>query len=151
MGRMSEKYYRRYFELLEDSKNRQDIRLGYVVRELNNIDTKIQFSFSSKLIHIVDHSKPIYDSKIARFYMLPEWNGVDFEDRLSKINHIYDFLIQEYKRIKEEKLLYDSIDKVRTYYNLNETFSDEKIIDSIIWMFINYGESSVGNIRFRGA
>ena len=149
MGRLSEKYYKKYFDLLETNKNNKVISLEYVIKELNEIDNKVQFSFSTKLIHMINNENPIYDSKIASFYKLPEWTGNNYGERLDKVNKIYDFLIQEFKRVKVDMLLNISINKIKKYYELNEIFTDEKIIDSIIWIFINYSESGIGKIQYK--
>jgi len=149
MGRLSKKYYKKYFELLETNKKNKNISLDCVVKELNTIDGKIQFSFSSKLIHMINNDKPIYDSKISTFYKLPQWTTGDYDVRVNKINKIYDFLLKEDKRIKDNMLLDLSIDKVRKHYDLGEVFTDEKVIDSIIWMFINYSESGIGVVKYK--
>ena len=149
MGRLSEKYYKKYFELLETNKRNKNISLDYIVKELNVIDGKIQFSFSSKLIHMINNDKPIYDSKISTFYKLPQWKGTDYDERVDKINKIYDFLLKEDKRIKDDMLLNLSINKVRNRYDLDEVFTDEKVIDSIIWLFVNYAESGIGIIKYK--
>jgi hypothetical protein len=148
MGRLSPKFYQRYFDILENNKN-NGISINYVVNELQNIDNKIHFSFSSKLVHMIDNEKPIYDSKINNFYRLPEWKLGLPKERVDKIIKIYDFLSREYKRVKDHRLLSISISKVRNYYKLSEMITDEKIMDSIIWMFINYAESGIGKIQYK--
>ncbi|BDR70898.1 hypothetical protein K144313037_23100 [Clostridium tetani] len=155
MGRRSEKYYKCYFDILENNKYNKDITLEFVIKGLyktelyKNARVNFEFSFSSKLIHMINNGKPIYDSKIANFYNLPKCTGNDFVERLSKANKIYGFLDYEFRRIKNERLLNSSINKVRTYYDLNEKITDEKIIDSIIWMFISYAESGIDKIKYK--
>lgn len=149
MGRQSHEYYKKYFSILENNKNNKEISFNYVIKELNSIDNKIQFSFSSKLIHMINNEKPIYDKMVSHFYNLPDWNGSCYDERIKKINRIYDFLIKEYKRVKNEDLLSISVKKARSYYDLDERFTDEKIMDSIIWMFIKYVESGIGKIKYK--
>lgn len=152
MGRKSENYYKCYFDMLEDNKNNKDITLEFVIKNLykkelyKNERVNLEFSFSTKLIHMINNEKPIYDSKISKFYHLPKWTGQSLEERLYKINKIYYFLVNEFKRVKYEGLLNKSINKIRKHYKLDNKISDEKIMDSIIWMFISYAESDVYRI-----
>lgn len=155
MGRRSEKYYKCYFDILENNKYNKDITLESVIKglyktELYKCETvNFEFSFSSKLIHMINNEKPIYDSKIASFYRLPKCTGNDFRERFEKANKSYDFLVYEFRRVKNDRLLNSSISKVKTYCNLSGKYTDEKIIDSIIWMFVNYAESGIGKIQYK--
>ena len=57
---------------------------------------------------------------------------------LNKIDKIYNFLIEEYRRIIKGNLLEKSTDKLRKVYNLNENFTYTKLVDSLIWKYTIY-------------
>ncbi len=49
----------------------------------------------------------------------------------------YNFLLYEYNRILSSGILKSSILMFRNYFSIDEKYSDQKIIDSIIWGFIS--------------
>ncbi|MFD3157952.1 hypothetical protein ACFIJ5_13940 [Haloimpatiens sp. FM7330] len=155
VARLPKEFYKCYFNILQNNKNESDISLQYVVKKLNNKELykkekgKIQFSFSSKLVHMINNKKPIYDSKIANFYNLPKLNKNNYNETIKKMEMIYGSIDKEYDRIIKEKLLFIPIKKVRNYFELGEKFTDTKIIDSIIWMYISYAESGIGKIKYK--
>jgi hypothetical protein len=58
------------------------------------------------------------------------------EERLAKLTRFYEFLKAEYARVLKDGLLDKSIQEVRHSFP-NSKLTDEKIIDSLIWAFIN--------------
>ncbi len=101
---------------------------------------------------MTDTTTPIYDSMISAFYFFTEPNqNKDLEDRISELSRFYEFLTDEYNRILELDLLAPSIRKFRLNFS-PQSFTDQKIIDSLIWAFVsmqkNKGLSSK-NIVYR--
>ncbi len=52
----------------------------------------LQFSFATKLLHTLDTSQPIYDSKVAELLDLPIKKGKDFADNISTCIALYEKL-----------------------------------------------------------
>lgn len=95
----------------------------------------LQFSFAAKLLNVVDGRIPIYDSRVAAFYFFQEDDGaVPLPVRIHALTDFHSFLSKEYRRVLGERLLQHSIEQFR--HQLNPAhFTDEKIIDSLIWSF----------------
>ena len=98
----------------------------------------LQFAFITKLLHMADRKLPIYDSLISSFYFFEPNRNLSFEKRINELVHFYDFLIFEYNRIIQNRLLHESIIAFRDRFK-PKNFTDEKIIDSLIWAFTSYG------------
>ena len=105
-------------------------------KDRKNKSKKIHFSFSSKLLHTLNPSCPIYDSKIAAFYFLPDTTAKTAEYRFELCKKQYEFLMDEYERIKKENLLDETISSFKSKVNDFEKISFTKQIDYILWHFI---------------
>ena len=143
---VSPDFCNKYFAILQINLN-NPTNLNQVVRELYKIPVnarghrKIHFSFSSKLIHMVDPHSPIYDSMVKSFFFFSS-KAKTFEERISELLKFHQFLITEYQRVLNEGLLKESIEAFRKRFR-PETFTDEKIIDSLIWAFVILSERGV--------
>lgn len=142
---LNQNFKDQYFNLLQEIKRNVLFPFSIVVDRLyatpvNNTGIKkIQFSFATKLLHMVDNTKPIYDSRIHDFFFLfPIKGNPDYHKRKNQYMKQYNFLVKEYNRILTNNLLSDSITFMRGKFELNEAITDIKIIDSIIWSFVNY-------------
>ncbi len=113
---------------------------GSVVNQLYDIPRNVndgrslQFSFVSKLIHTVDPHSPIYDSKVKGFYCFIEPTRANpIPVRIAGLLEFHKKLAIEYQRVKDG-LLTQAIQQFRQYFNPeSKTFTDEKVIDSLIW------------------
>ena len=156
-ARLSTVFVRSYFKLLEDSKNDPKIDVEGVARKLYSTPTRgehhtLQFSFSTKLIHMLRQDRPVYDSSVEAFYFLPRdsvQKQIDskqhLETNLKRMLPSYDFLVREYARVLQNGLLDQAIDKFRHKYDPRSTITKEKIIDTLIWKFV--GLLKAGAIR----
>ena len=97
----------------------------------------LQFSFVTKLLHMVDGHAPIYDSAVAAFYSFqaPSCRH-PVQQRIAALCEFRTFLIQEYARVLQNGLLASSIHQFRRHFQ-PQHFTDEKIIDSLIWGYVS--------------
>lgn len=149
-ARLAQPFYQTYFNLLEQNRNNPEVSIQDICRTLYNVAVRgnkraFQFSFATKLVHMINRSKPIFDKMIRDFYYLPEARqGQEFNIRLNNYLQSYNFLRQEYDRVIRENLLEHSIGTFRCEFQ-TEHFTDIKIIDSLIWSFVNLARQG----RFR--
>jgi len=140
-ARLSPLFFQNYFLILEKNKNQQiqiPNFLEVTLKNLYNIQqcksTSYQYSFVSKLCHMIDTSLPIYDKFIKSFYFLPE---LDTRKPIDSFVQQYLFLKCEYQRIINNNLLATTFN----VFNSNNAlkllnYSSTKIIDTIIWSFV---------------
>jgi hypothetical protein len=101
----------------------------------------LQFSFTTKLLHMTNQHLPIYDSQVAAFYFFQEPDIKDPKDpqdlqrRIATLVTFHDFLRQEYRRVLQNNLLAPAIQEFRVRLS-SQHFTDEKIVDSLIWAFV---------------
>ena len=118
--------------------------LGDVMIELYKIPThrngrrSLQFSFATKLLHTINNNTPIYDSRVAQFYSLKKSKWKPIKHRIADFVEFYQFLQTEYRRIIALDLLGPSILAFRHTFH-PQYFTDEKVIDSLIWGYIQSG------------
>jgi len=100
---------------------------------------RLHFSFATKLCHMVDQDQPIYDSLVAAFFFFarPLVSAAKSpQQNLSGMQSFYARLQQEYTRVLNAHLLGPAISAFRQVLTPG-SFSDTKIIDSLIWGFLD--------------
>lgn len=137
-AQLGQDFYVPYFELLgsrtETMPSLEEIchRL-YECSARRNGNRSIQFSFSTKLLHMKNPRLPIFDSYVASFYFFqsPDSNAPP-DERIKKLVSFHQFLIREYERVQREGFLKTATQLFSARFN-NHHFSTEKVIDSLIW------------------
>ena len=86
---------------------------------------------------MVDQNLPIYDSLVSEFYFFEPNTRNNKKTRIEELLTFYNFLQTEYLRIQQEGLLKDSIHLFREHFSPKH-FTDAKVIDSLLWAFINF-------------
>jgi hypothetical protein len=131
-----------YFTLLEKEKrSTASPAVDKVARALYEIPVAkerkaLQFSFASKLAHMVNPRLPIYDRAVEAFYFLPRSYSGTPEERLQNLMLSYRFLIDEYERVLRDGLLDPALQAFRRHFGVSADYSDEKVIDTLIWKFV---------------
>jgi hypothetical protein len=100
----------------------------------------LEFSFATKLVHTVNPHQPIYDSMVSRFYFLTPPSDGALKDRLAAYGECFRFLVNEYARVTRKRLLTDAIEKFRRDVPAARRHTDEKIIDWMIWQFVDLAQ-----------
>ena len=137
---LSQSFRASYFELMEGLRGGPIPNIGEVTRILHEVPSNksgrktLQFSFASKLLHTLDPHQPIYDSMVATFcrFSVPDPTKT-FEARLRSFLAFYDLLSTGYKKILANGLLQQSITRFRHQFSVPNEYTDEKIIDTLIW------------------
>jgi hypothetical protein len=156
-ARLSADYCNVYFQALHAAQ-RHPITVANLAHQLYGTPThgngrrSLQFSFATKLLHMVSPDTPIYDSLVAAFYFFqePERN-LALAQRIGVLAAFYIFLGQEYQRICTNNLLSVSIQAFRQQFNPRQ-FTDEKVVDSLLWAFVallRQGGVTNGTITYR--
>jgi hypothetical protein len=139
-ARLSDDFCKAYFDCLEEAKSveRPDVRplavRLYSIASNSKGDRKLHFSFSTKMVHMLFPDRPVYDSLVAQFYFLRE-DGSTFDEKLKNRLESYNFLVDEYCRVLSEGLLTPTIAAFRRRFTLADTFTDTKVVDTLIWRF----------------
>lgn len=141
-ARLSQDFCDKYFEILQETQQSQP-DVNEIVYSLYDVPSNskakktLQFSFSTKMAHMVNQDLPIYDSLISEFYFFEPNIRLKLDDRITELLDFYEFLKAEYLRIQQEGLLNHSIQTFRKHFN-PQHFTDAKVIDSLLWAFINF-------------
>jgi len=140
-AQLSPAFYDTYFNTLVAAMS-QPPTLNSVAHTLHaasarqNGQKSLQFSFATKLLHMTNQHSPIYDSQVAAFYFLQEPSTeVGLQQRINGLVDFHGFLAQEYARVLKGGHLVSAIEEFR--HRLKpQRFTDEKIVDSLIWAFV---------------
>jgi hypothetical protein len=107
-----------------------------------------QFSFITKLVHMVDPHSPIIDHRVAAFYFFqrPDSGPTQIQECVD----FHAFLVREYHRVLQNGLLCHAIQVFRQQYA--QPFTDERVIDLLIYGYVGLLESGAltsGRIVYR--
>ena len=124
VARLGTSFYAKYFQLLARCQQHGSPDIGAIVRDLaadeHGEKQWLQFSFATKLAHMVDPRTPVYDSFVAAFYFYAApTNELPFSERLSALLTFHSFLQREYKRIIHHGLLNDAIQAFRARFQID--------------------------------
>ena len=107
-------------------------------------DQALQFSFASKLRHMVHRDLPIFDTNVAHFYLFEKPYWVPMAERLDALMEFYDFLSGEYHRVLSDGLLAEPIEAFKQQFQQQfrnpQKHTDVKIIDWLIFKFVGLAE-----------
>jgi hypothetical protein len=141
VAQLSPAFYTTYFGTLSAAASHVPT-LGSVAQTLHDASARqkgqksLQFSFATKLMHMTNRHLPIYDSQVTGFYFFQEPSRkLALKERINGFVALHDFLIGEYARVLNGRLLATAIQEFRLRLN-PQHFTDEKIIDSLIWAFV---------------
>jgi len=154
-ARLGNEYLTGYFSHLEQLKSHPEhATVETIARHFLPIPThrngsrSLQFSFASKFVHMLFRDRPVYDSMVQLFFFLPSGGeNEDPEKKLSRLLMSYEFLRHEYERILQHNLLAPAIAKFRWHFKIDDSYTDIKIIDTLIWVYVKFLKS--GAIRNR--
>lgn len=139
----SNRYREAYFDYLEKQKKSSNITPKAVCLHLREASRGekgndiIQFSFATKLAHMVNQTLPIYDDRVSAFFFLREpETDPDFNNRLQLYSDRHEFLKREYGRVLADGLLQPSIRAFRRQFH-EYPHSNVKTIDWLIWAFVS--------------
>ena len=144
-AQLGSSFYQTYFNLLNMTKPLPTLRnicqtLHPHSTRLNGTQT-LQFSFATKLRHMLKPQLPIYDVRVARFFLFQDpstqW---PLRQRINGLIVFHNFLIREYARVIGSGQLASAIDAFRQQLN-SQRHGNVKIIDWLIWKFVELADS----------
>ncbi len=142
-AQLSGKFYNTYFEFLKAPTSPTLANLCQVLHDSatrRNGTRTLQFSFATKLLHTLNPHLPIYDSKVARFFLFePPSSDQPAPERIGKLITFHAFLEAEYRRVIDGGQLATSIGAFRQQFS-PERHTDEKIVDWLIWTLVDLAD-----------
>jgi hypothetical protein len=135
---LSQNYCQAYFEYLKAGLNNGAPQLDIIVNRLYQIPVRpdkcaVQFSFCTKLCHMINRHSPIYDRYFRDFYNFEKPSySVTVKQRIASLIGFHKYLVHEYDRVLQEGLVTKSIQAFRERFK-PQYFTDIKVIDSLIW------------------
>jgi hypothetical protein len=141
---LSQEFCSAYFSLLEEAKHStDDMGVENIARALLKTQThsngkqSLQFSFATKLVHMLNPRLPVYDGMVESFFFLPSsYTKKTVDGKLGGLLRSYGFLVNEYDRILIIGLLAPAIAALRSHFSLDDRYADEKAIDTLVWRFV---------------
>lgn len=130
-----------YFELMQQFRNETSISPVEIVDKLYSFkrrkgDHSIQFSFTTKLINMIDPTYPIYDSEVARVFQFSTYHLKDNAKKIARYLDQQNTIVQTYNKIIEENLLAQSL---AVFHNKYKKY-DLPLIKKLDFIFWSYGK-----------
>ena len=133
-AQLGEDWENGFFELLSERTTDLEYILSelYEIPRLNGQKT-IQFVFTTKLIHTINNSKPIYDSKVGKV-IEKKVEGDTKQAKIESCKEIYRYLEELYSELLRNVHIREVISRFREMHQVNEdAVGDRKVLDFIIW------------------
>jgi len=137
---LSSQFYQTYFNLLNPAKPIPTLRS--VCETLYQIpraqgDQALQFSFATKLRHMLNRELPIYDGRVASFYLFEEPSiKIPLRQRINGFIVFNNAVSREYRRLLISGVLAQPIDGFKKRFSKSPQHTDVKIIDWLIYGFV---------------
>lgn len=127
-------YYTMFYSFLEQRKNK-DVTFEETLDYLKGAEGRLEISFSSKLIHVINPNRPIWDNNVAvqHFGMKLPGHGVDGSIRQREIvraYHEYCSRFYEYVDSSEGQTVIQLFNGKYPHTG----FTDAKKVDFIMWV-----------------
>ena len=129
---VSNEYREKYFQMMEGLKNIPGVSFREISQQLYLVDQKHEFSFISKLLHTIDPSCPIYDSRVARVLGITRYPKNDFQKVLKRYEGILDKLRNVYHQLETDSRLTELLIQI-DQRTPDKPMSIEKKLDFILW------------------
>ncbi len=126
-------FYNKYFQFLREGET----DLKKILEELSKIKNEsgkktVQLAFASKLIHMVDNTKPLYNSTVSDIFNISVRRG-SIKVRIKSSLEAYSELEKNYQELLENEKIREVIDEFRKKLNFKEgILSDYKLLDLIL-------------------
>ena len=137
---LSSQFYQTYFNFLDPAKPMPSLRR--VCEALYQIpraqgDQALQFSFATKLRHMLNRELPIYDGRVASFYLFGEPSiKIPLPQRINGFIVFNNALKREYRRVLITGVLAQPIEGFKKRFSNPPLHTDVKIIDWLIYAFV---------------
>lgn len=130
-----------YFQLMQRCRNINTIDPHAIIEYLYQYkrrkgDHSIQFSFTTKMINMIDPTYPIYDSEVARAFRFSNSYVKDKEQKIARYLKQHDQIIEAYHKIIEE----NHLEKPLALFNSKFDYQ-LPIIKKLDLIFWSYGKS----------
>lgn len=127
-------YYDRFYSFLEQKKDK-GVTFEETLDYLKESEGALELSFSSKLIHVINPNRPIWDKIVAENHFkmkLPSYGG-DTSDRQRKIIRLYHEYCSRFYEFLDSA---DGQTILRLFHEKypHTGFTDAKKVDFIMWV-----------------
>ncbi len=140
-ARLPPSFYDLYLSLLAECQANgvADVeRATLLISDATGANHGLQFSFATKLAHMVDPRIPVFDSFVAAFYFFtPPSSARLFDERLPVLLAFHRFLQDEYARVLDRGLLAPALGQLREDKKLDTSVPDERLIDWLLWGWVS--------------
>ena len=130
---VDDNFINKYYTQMNELRGKKEYDVRQLTKDLIDNDGKIQFSFATKMLNIMNDEKyPIYDSNVAKAFAIYTIDSKNLEDKIDNyvtnyaiIEKVYTELLEKHKQI---------ITNFREVFKYTEKeLSDMRIIDIIVW------------------
>ena len=136
---LTDDFKKRFFELMEECRGQAGADYKSVSLELYKYPNRkgqqsLQFSFVSKLFSIIDCSRPVYDSEVARLFefKVPS-RKLPVEERICAFEKQLESIRQTYAGIIASGEMRHLIEICREHVFKGVELTDVKALDFIFW------------------
>lgn len=127
-------FRKKYFEIMEELKNNNEVDFATIFEHVKNIRGTCELSFSSKLIHTLNPTYPIWDSIVTKTHFniaVPYFYKENKAQLCCESYELYKSEFIEYMKTEEAKELVNMFNQAFP----NNSITNIKKIDFILWQY----------------
>lgn len=128
----SGEYRKEYFCLLEQLKKQKNMSFEELSKKLYSVDQRHELSFISKMMHTVDTSKPIFDSRVKNVLELPHAYYGNLSAKIARDQKTLDKIAQAYETLLQTEGIQEMLKEMDKLIP-GKHISQEKQLDFILW------------------
>ena len=127
----SAEYRNEYFSLLEHLK-KKDMSFEELSRKLYSVDKRHELSFISKMMHTVDSSMPIFDSRVKNVLELPHAYYGNLSAKIARDQKTLEKIARAYETLLQTEEIQEMLKEMDKMIP-EKHISNEKKVDFILW------------------
>jgi hypothetical protein len=124
-----------YYGVFQSSIESTKISFGFILQRIFDLTGKVEPSFSSKMLHIINQDMPIWDQHVLKALKLDKSLKGSSSFKIDQAIKIYDQIVEFYESYLSseigKKFINDFDFRIPRYKNL----SNVKKVDSVIWKY----------------
>ena len=127
------KFYEEYFRFMERHKCEPGLTFEKILKHLYNETKKVERSFSSKMLSMINPNKPVWDRFVLKNLGMPYPPKVSAEDRIKSAVAVYENICASFEEFIETGQAKKWISLFDKHFPEGKGISAAKKIDLILW------------------
>ena len=130
--RRNQNWRNNYYQIFENQKTLHNVSFKSILFEIYKLNGQIEPSFSSKILSIIDPSKPVWDSYVLKNLKI-KTKAKNKQEKLNESVYIYKKLYETILYLQKTEWGKEAIKSFDEFFPNYTHFNEVKKLDYILW------------------